>query len=333
MASDHVVGTGMILKGSGLKPGDSALEYGAGFGATALTLARLGVTVDTVDISGAFCRYVEEQARFFQVPLTPFEGRFGWNPRPGHQYDLIYFFQSFHHCVDFLHVLQDLKRHLRPTGRILLSGEPIGRTESVFVPYPWGLRLEAEPVAQMRRFHWFELGFSEEFLVGVFVNAGFSAQRIDGPPSGLSDVYHFKRRAQSILLSQEWLPDALDVGWNTRETDGRWTKGEARLLVDSTDSFSELVILATNHHPFALRLEIVYGGVSHRVRFRAGQHRKIVIPVQMRDRQIMFRSPAYVPARDYWRRRQDSRALGIFVHSVSYQLSAAQGQLFWNSSV
>jgi SAM-dependent methyltransferase len=319
LASDQVIATGMILKHGGLKPGEWALEYGAGFAATALTLARLGVAVDTVDISPAFCHYVEEQAKFFQVPLTPFEGRFGWNPRPGHQYDLIYFFQSFHHCADFLSVLHDLKRHLLPTGRILLSGEPIARTEDAFLPYPWGLRLEAEPVAQVRRFHWFELGFTEEFLARVFVNAGFSAQRFDGPPLGLSDVYVFKRRAQSIHLFHEWLPDILESGWNTRETEGRWTKGEARLLLDVTDSFSELVISATNHHPFALPLEIEYGSQCHRVRFKAGQHKEIVIQAKTKGVQIAFRSPAYAPARDYPRKPHDPRTLGIFVHSVSYQ--------------
>ena len=41
-AAHHLIASGMILKHSGLKPGDSALEYGAGFGQTALSLARLG---------------------------------------------------------------------------------------------------------------------------------------------------------------------------------------------------------------------------------------------------------------------------------------------------
>ena len=97
-ASDHVIATGMILRHSGLKAGDWALEYGAGFGQTALALARLGVNVDTVDISATFCDYVQRQADFFQVPLHPFEGRFGHNPRPDQQYDLIWFYESFHHC-------------------------------------------------------------------------------------------------------------------------------------------------------------------------------------------------------------------------------------------
>lgn len=72
LASHQVIATGMILKHGGLKPGDSALECGAGFGQTALALARLGVVVDTVDISKAFCCYIKEQADFLRVPLTPF---------------------------------------------------------------------------------------------------------------------------------------------------------------------------------------------------------------------------------------------------------------------
>jgi hypothetical protein len=81
-ASDHMFAQAMIHQHSALKPGDWALEYGAGFGLTALSLARLGVNVDTVDISQTFCDYVTAQADFFQVPLTARLGEFGLNPRP-----------------------------------------------------------------------------------------------------------------------------------------------------------------------------------------------------------------------------------------------------------
>ncbi len=90
----------MIAQHCDLKAGDWALEYGAGFGQTALALARLGVNVDTVDISATFCGYVQARQSFFGA-AAPFEGRFGVNPRPGQRYDLIWFYESFHHCVDF----------------------------------------------------------------------------------------------------------------------------------------------------------------------------------------------------------------------------------------
>jgi SAM-dependent methyltransferase len=319
MASDHVLATGMVLKHSGLKPGDWALEYGAGFGPIALTLARLGVRVDTVDISATFCRYVKQQAEFFQVPLTPFEGKFGWNPRPGKLYDLIFFFQAFHHCADFLNVVGELKLNLAPRGRIVLSGEPLASSEDDYIPYPWGLKLDALSVAQMRRFHWFEMGFTQEFLIAAFVNAGFSASHAPCPQSSFGEIYYFRHRPATLYLTREWLPQALESGWNSREAGGRWTKGDARLLLDATGKFAQLVVVATNHHPLTLPVELVYAGTVHEVRFKAGERREIVIAADTRGADIRFRSAAFVPARDYPSKSDDSRTLGLFVHSVSYR--------------
>ena len=107
----------MLLRHCAVRAGDWALEYGAGFGQGALALARLGVNVDTVDISAKFCDYVRLQAEFFRVPLTAFHGQFGTNPRPGQRYPLIRFYESFHHCVDFVRVVQQLPEHLAEGGR------------------------------------------------------------------------------------------------------------------------------------------------------------------------------------------------------------------------
>lgn len=94
-AANHIIATGMIMLHSGLKPGSWALEYGAGFGQTSVALARMGVNVDTVDISAAFCGYIKEQAAFFGIHnLNPFKGEFGLNPRGAHKYDLIFFYES-----------------------------------------------------------------------------------------------------------------------------------------------------------------------------------------------------------------------------------------------
>jgi SAM-dependent methyltransferase len=192
-ASDHVIATGMMLKHCGLKPGDWALEYGAGFGQTALTLARLGVNIDTVDISERFCGWVREQADFFRVPLTPFKARFGAAPRHGKKYQVVWFYESFHHCLDFARVVRELPNLLAPGGRVILSGEPIVEREYAAVPYPWGLRLHSEVVAVVRRQRWFELGFSEDFLFKLFKSAGFSIRRIDCEPSLFGRMYICER--------------------------------------------------------------------------------------------------------------------------------------------
>jgi 2-polyprenyl-3-methyl-5-hydroxy-6-metoxy-1,4-benzoquinol methylase len=313
-ASHHVIATGMVVKHCGLKPGDTALEYGAGFGQIALTMARLGVIVDTVDISSVFCDYVKEQAAFFQVPLTPFEGRFGWNPRGAHRYDLILFYEAFHHCADFKSVVHEIKRNLAPTGRVLLAGEPIPRAENMFVPYPWGLRLDAESVVQMRRFGWFELGFTEDFLIRLFANAGFSAQRIECPSSVYGEGYAFKHRAERIDLSKEWLSQDVDFSWNNPEVNGRWTKSESRLYLDATDSFRMLVVDVTNHHPFVQSVEVTYGTETYLTQFSPGERKEIAIKADRKAQQILFRARTHVPEGS-----SDPRSLGIFVHSISYR--------------
>ncbi len=191
-AADHVLATGMLLQQSGLKPGDWALEYGAGFGQSALALARLGVNVDTVDVSPRFCSFVQAQADYFAVPLTPFVGRFGLQPREDQRYRLIWFYESFHHCVDFLAVVSGLPGLLAPGGRVILGGEPIVESEYEAVPYPWGVRLHSEVTSVMRQTRWFELGFSEAFIFDLFSRAGFSGRRVECPSSLFGRLWIFE---------------------------------------------------------------------------------------------------------------------------------------------
>lgn len=319
LAADQIIATGMILKHSGVKPGARALEYGAGFGQASLALARLGVLVDTVDISQTFCRFVREQADFFQASLTAFEGRFGWNPRGNQKYDLIFFYEAFHHCADFRSVVHDLKRHLAPDGRVLLVGEPISRTENPYLPYPWGLRLDAEPIAQVRRFGWLELGFTEEFLIRLFTDAGFVAERVECAPSVNGSGYIFRHRGTKLLLSEQWFPDDLSVGWNNPEQHGRWTKAEAQLLLDTTDNFRTLEIDAQNHHPFMQAVEFEYGSSVTTVRFRTGQRKTVVIDAARKAPRLTIRTQVHVPVQDYLFRSKDTRQLGILIRGVTYQ--------------
>lgn len=192
-ASDHVLATGMLLRHCGLKAGDLALEYGAGFGQSALALARMGVEVDTVDISATFCDFVRQQGEHFQVPLRAHRERFGFNPRPGQKYQLIWFYESFHHCVDFMEMVPRIVGHLADGGRIVLGGEPIVEAEYAAVPYPWGVRLHSEVAAVMRQTHWFELGFSETFLYELFARSDLVGRRVDCEPSLYGRLYIFER--------------------------------------------------------------------------------------------------------------------------------------------
>jgi SAM-dependent methyltransferase len=318
VAGDHTIATGMILKHSGLRPSQRALEYGAGWGQTALALARMGVEVDTVDISRMFCNFVRTQAEFFRVPLTAFEGRFGWNPRGDHKYDLIFFYEAFHHCAEFRSVVHDLKRHLAPGGRVLLMGEPISRCRNRYLPYPWGLRLDCDPIAHVRHFGWLELGFTEDFLVELFTNAGFTAERVDCAPSVYGSGYIFRHRETTVELKEQWLTDEHEAGWNSREDIGRWTKAEGRLYLDTTDSFQTLEIDASNSHPVPQTVVFEYGKTTTSVRFGIGERKSVRIDARHKARQLVIRASTRVPAENRLLRSSDTRPLGILIQSVVY---------------
>jgi SAM-dependent methyltransferase len=255
-ASEHVIATGMMLKHCGLKPGDWALEYGAGFGQTALALARLGVNVDTVDVSERFCGWVLEQAEFFGVPLTPFKGRFGDAPRPGQRYKVVWFYESFHHCLDFARVVRELPKLLAPGGRVILSGEPIVERENVAVPYPWGLRLHSEVVAVVRRQRWFELGFSEDFLFELFANAGFVMERIDCEPSLFGRMYVCEHRPRKMAMASQWMPPSLCASWGEHSGRGRWSGGASYWPLDRLDSPSTVELDLENPRIIAAAVEV-----------------------------------------------------------------------------
>jgi SAM-dependent methyltransferase len=319
-AADHVLATGMILKHSGIKPGEWALEYGAGFGQTALALSRLGVNVDTVDISEGFCAHVKAQADFFGVPLTPFQGAFGWNPRGDQKYDLIWFYESFHHCVDFRNVVSQLARHLAQGGKIVLAGEPIVARPEHAIPYPWGLRLDAENIAVIRQRRWFELGFTEDFLVGLFVSEGFSCERMVCPASRYGEGYVFKRRSSRIDLGKQWLPPIEDASWFPAEANGRWSRSESYLTVDATGLFDAIEVDVGNHHPFEQEVDVSCGNGKAIVKIAPAQTATVRLAAQRGASRLVVKPKlVLVPSTDYPHEVADDRALGVLVHEVRYR--------------
>lgn len=194
-AGGQLMAMGHILMRSGIQPGQRILEYGAGFGLTALSFARLGAKVDTVDINPAFCRAVQAASDRYQVDLTPHNETFGHNPAGiANAYDLIFFYESFHHCLDFEALIGQLRGLLTSTGRVILAGEPIFDNYCPELPYQWGFRLDWENVAVMRIRGWMELGFQKTYLLEQFSKAGFDCTHHSDPNSHWAQVYEFRQR-------------------------------------------------------------------------------------------------------------------------------------------
>ncbi len=191
-SGEHLSAMGHILMRSGIGRGAVALEYGAGCGLAALAFAQTGVNVHTVDVSSAFTGFVSRLAAHHGASITAHKAEFGFNPlgQDG-AYDLIYFYESFHHCLEFQKVIPKLRKMLKPGGSVLLAGEPIFDEQCEGMPYPWGIRLDWENVAIMRIRGWMELGFQRDYLVEEFAKAGFRHEYFPDERTGFAKIYKF----------------------------------------------------------------------------------------------------------------------------------------------
>ena len=311
-AADHLIALGHMVQRSGLRPGDTAIEYGAGFGQVALTLARLGVHVDAVDISPMYNEVIRAQAEFYGVPLRAVQGSFGDNPKPGSRYDAVLFYEAFHHCPDPAALVLTLRSLVNPGGKVLLAGEPVVAGDES-VPYPWGLRLDAETVAVVRWRQWFELGFQEDYLARMFIANGFVWTKHPCAMTHYGDVHEFRPRPRRVEMAQYAIPGAERSGWHAPEPTGRWTMRQALLPIDAGGGYTHLRIALSNHHVEPMACQLTCGDSSVSFKLDGTEHLVVTLPCPRGSRVVEIttedvRAPAAA----------DSRLLGIFVHWLEY---------------
>lgn len=309
-AGEHLVAMGQLFKASGLQAGDVALEYGAGYGQIALTMARLGVEVDTVDINDVYNRAVAVQAQHIGVPVRPHKGVFGFSPRGPAAYDLVLFYEAFHHCADFDTLPRSLRAMLKPGGKVLMAGEPIANGDPA-VPYPWGVRLDTEAVAVTAARGWLELGFSEDFLAVLFLRFGFLWRRHDCDVNHYAVVHEFTIRPDRVPLATYRMPAGLDASWHAVEPEGRWTRHVSLLPLHDLDNDGLAVIRMRSHNarPVPVRLDGRDGGLT--VVVKPGETAEVGIKASDAGEALRISSPTF--------EAPDGRQVGIFVLDVSYR--------------
>jgi 2-polyprenyl-3-methyl-5-hydroxy-6-metoxy-1,4-benzoquinol methylase len=315
VAGDHLIALGHMLKHSGISAGDRVLEYGAGFGQIGLTFARLGAIVDTVDISPEFCQAVKVQAEWFGVPLMPYLAQFGANPRPGEQYKLIIFYESFHHCRDFLRLITQLKEIVTTDGKVLMAGEPIAVENVPEIPFPWGIRLDAENVAVVRKRGWFEIGFQEDFLIKCFIKNGFVYRKYPGIISSYATIYEFRPKPPILALANMRLAPSDDRTWHSVDPGGRWTTGRSMITIDSSDLSPGIGIRVTNYHDRNRTVRFICGRSLKTENFAQHETKEILLERDGADADLVIECETLCP-RIYG--VPDDRELGIFVEWVRY---------------
>ena len=198
---------GGILELLDLKPGQKMLEYGSGEGGIALEAAKCGVDVTVVDIEPKYLRLIERRARLADAQIKTIEGEFGHET--GEQFDVVLFYEAFHHCLDHLEVAQRIRGMLKPGGRLILSGEPvIGPHNEQWrssVPYPWGLRMDGLSFRAIQTFGWLELGYDHDYLIEMLDRAGYDVEFRASPATARADCYIARAKSPFGIQPERYL--------------------------------------------------------------------------------------------------------------------------------
>jgi SAM-dependent methyltransferase len=305
-----------ILAQSQLTAGDHMIEYGAGAGVISVTLSRLGVAVDTVDISATYCEHVQRNADFYGTALKPHNAEFGYNPRgPGGRYDCIVFHACFHHALAHQELVGQLAGMLADDGVILLSNESILDR----VTPAWGLKSDPESISVIAARGWMELEFSFPYLAELFRRNGLQLRKVEGNFSGLP---LFKAtRLPRTFVHQAAIGLAALVDAHAPEPNGTWTRRSSRILVQRAQGAHRLRVEMFN--PFPLPKQVVYqlGGFKRSMLVRAGARDSLDIDLPPQgvdhDADLVFTCDTHRPSQ-YLPGNTDERELGIYVTAIVY---------------
>jgi len=215
--------------------GGQALDMGCGWGLSSEFLAQIGHAVTAVDINPRFVDLVNGRARRLGLNIKAWQSAFeNFAGVPG-SFDVALFYECLHHAANPRAVLDLVSTLLKPEGVLLLAGEPIQHN---WWPH-WGLRLDALSVYCIRKFGWFESGWSADYLCGTVADAGMVPVLYPHPDPAVGPVV---------------------VAHKTQSLDIRMLRG----LAESADWWPEGALLISNRSGNQSRLRL-YGSPPKRI--------------------------------------------------------------------
>lgn len=152
------------------------LDLGCGWGLSSEFAAYLGLTVEAVDINQFFTKLVSARAARSGAAINTTNASFE-DFSFDEKFDLTLFYECLHHAIRPWRVLQRVAAHLNDGGRVILAGEPINS----FWWKHWGLLLDPISIYCIRKFGWFESGWSLEFITAALCRNGLSPTTFNDP--------------------------------------------------------------------------------------------------------------------------------------------------------
>jgi 2-polyprenyl-3-methyl-5-hydroxy-6-metoxy-1,4-benzoquinol methylase len=188
VVGDQLIAIGSILKAlgrRGVSTNASILEMGVGWGNTAIQLALTGYRMTVLDLERRYLDIVRQRSEKESVEIGTWHGDFFSIFQREETFDVILFYECFHHCLEHRSLIEGLKRKLNLGGVILFAGETISDT----LPYAWGLNPAGQGIWSIRHHGWMELCFHEDYFRQMLQDVGFSVERQECPQTAAGVVF------------------------------------------------------------------------------------------------------------------------------------------------
>lgn len=289
----HYARLSQVLVRANLPHAPRILDMGAGWGLSSEFLATLGARVTAVDINPIFVELIRRRQARNGLDIEAVRGTFD-DFEPNLKYDAVLFYECLHHAMRPWDLIERSHKWLCENGQVLFAGEPVGG------PWwkHWGLRLDAMSVYCIRKFGWFESGWSKEFISECFWRAGFAVEFSDSPDPLIGPVCVATRIGRDQQLSPTELlkvmtVEGCDLGSDYLTARGSVTARMPRLQGADFVEFAisnfrpkpiDITVTSGADKPF--RVSAQPGGTWIRCRLTGGQTL------------IRFDAPTWIPAEE-----------------------------------
>ncbi|WP_181168865.1 class I SAM-dependent methyltransferase [Mesorhizobium sp. B2-4-17] len=184
----HVGRVSRAIERSGLQIGDHVLDMGCGWGTSCELMAFCGLEVTGLDINPRFIELVNTRAKRIGHKVGAVQGSF--ESIPGDRlYDAALYYESLHHAVKPWETLSLVHNRLKPGGKLMLAGEPVNDIWKY-----WGIRTDPLSVYCIRKFGWFESGWSADFISKCVKRCGFEIEHFEVEPGSIGWIMIASKR-------------------------------------------------------------------------------------------------------------------------------------------
>ena len=305
-----------VIRDIGKLPPARVLDLGFGHGDTSLLLARCGFEVDAVDVNAKFVANLAHWAERLHV-----EQRIHITNQPfdtlgklEHQYDVVLFFEAFHHSLGHGALIETLSGKLKDGGVMIFAGEPIYD----YFPLPWGLR-HGEGLATycIRKFGWMELGFNTAYFLELLERNGMFATRREYINYPVANHYRAEKIGHSLPISELCIRKPYADGWHSGNVGMRWTKGRAGLPLGLCGRSARAKITIQNCAPMPMTVVLKADeDTLASAEMASGEIRNLSVELPKEGKTLWIDAPEWSPKAIGL--SNDDRTLGVAVRAITF---------------